>query len=257
MVRTPMTSLCLAAGLLGGVASSQGDIIDIGTFLATGTGLQYEGAFAEYISYHVEGQYNQYAVVSINLSGLLLSLDRPGFMSVSVIDTGNNTYTTAPGADMDLFAFSNLTAGTNFEFEYDGPVELHQNETAEQLAQRMAYLDWGQNGGQLHSMEWVSLGMFGRVTANFAGNGTGGEGGGEGGGGEGQIGGYTFEPPDPGNPGGGGGYSGDPVILTLSEAGSPEMFRVEVYSMAAIPAPGAGVLLALAGMIGRGRRRRI
>jgi len=220
-------SLLSAVAALAAPSLAFADIVAVGQFENAGNGdVHYQGDFAEFISSELRGDNDQYTVVSVDVGALLNSIGERAFISISVIDTGDNTYSTAPGADVDLFRLTGFNGGEP-TYHYDGTTEAHQDETSSQLFQRVGELDWGTNGSGLGSMTFASLGRDGSLAMQWD---------------EGQV-----------IP---GGQGIDPIILELSEAGSPERFLVQIETVA-VPTPGgAAILLAAAAGARRRRRRR-
>lgn len=205
------------------------DIVDIGRFVNTGWGtIDYQGDFADFITAEQRGDRIHYTVIMIDLEGLLRSIGVRTLFSVSTIDTGENIYTGAPGADIDLFRFSNVNE-TDLTFLYDGPTSEHQNETSDQLLARVRALDWGTGNGGPSGGKFVSLGRDGILTS-------------------------VFNDPYVVLPGNGGGGSGG-LTLELSEAGNLESFFI-MAETASVPAPGALALLGVAAVAARRSRRR-
>lgn len=214
-----------AIGALVLTVSATADVINIGWFEKAGPGdIHYQGNYAQFLSSDAEGPNNEHTRIVLDLDGLLESLGPNwGLKSVSIIDTGENIYTSSPGADIDLFRMFNVRSGVDVSYLYDGPFEYHQNETEAQWKQRVWDLDWGAGG--LDGMMWLSLGDEGRLSATLS---------------ELQF-----------------ANQGDaPFELHFGEAGSPESFLVEVEVMF-VPTPGALALLAIAGVMMRSRKRRI
>lgn len=214
-------------GAIGALAiglHTTADVIDIGRFEKAGPGdIHYQGNYAAYLSSGSEGLNNEHTRIILDLDGLLSSLGSGwGLKSVSIIDTGENIYTSSPGADIDLFRLFNVRTGVDVSYLYDGPFEMHQNETEAQWKQRVWDLDWGAGG--LEGMMWLSLGDEGRLSATLS---------------DVQF----------------AGQGDAPFELHFGEAGSPESFRVEI-EVVQVPAPGAIALLALAGLLVRSRKRR-
>ncbi len=225
--RATGASIVLIAIILAGTARA--GVVHVGTFENLGQGrIEYTGDYDAFITSSRQGNTGQYTVVHIDLTGLLDSIDVAAFIGVTAIDHGDNIYTGAPGADIDYFRMTGLDAERAITWLYDGPTSVHQNETSAQLGSRVALLDWGARGGQLSSGEFVSLGQFGRLTAQLD----------------------SAQYLDPGN----GGGSLLPIVLDISEAGNSERFDLEIETVE-VPAPGAAVLLGLAAMMGRRRRR--
>ncbi len=262
------------------------DTLNLGTFANAGFAeINYEGDFGEYIS--VTGQLesdNDYNVITIDLASLLEDAGFNVVLTVTVVDTGLNQYNNSPGADIDLLSFQGLMEEVTVGFDYDGPVELHSNETSEQLAERLSNLD-AENG--VHNSEapyMVSLGNQGSLTATLTGwpgidpdtrgevdpsddtsnddgdgepDGNDGGGSDDGGGDSGDDGGDG----DSGDDGGGdddGGFDPSSLVvptLLISEAGMAESFEVYI-TVESVPAPGALALLGMAGFAGRRSRRR-
>ena len=214
-----------AIGALTMTVSATADVINIGWFEKAGPGdIHYQGNYAQLLSSDAEGLNNEHTRIVLDLDGLLETLGPNwGLKSVSIIDTGENIYTSSPGADIDLFRMFNVRGDIGVSYQYDGPFEYHQNETEAQWKQRVWDLDWGAGG--LDVIMWLSLGNEGRLTATL---------------GELQF-----------------ANQGDaPFELHFGEAGSPESFLVEVEVMQ-VPTPGALALLAMAGVLMRSRKRRI
>lgn len=210
----------------GGLAHAGDLTLNLGTFENAGSGnIHYTGDYAALVSSGQEGGTGEFTRIILDLDALLLSNAVYGIAWVSIIDTGDNYYNSAPGADIDLFAFANLTPGVTATYSYFGPTPDHQNETHAQLLQRAHALDWPGNGG-LSGMTWVSLGDQGRLTLTLS-----------------DL--VTH----------GTGADGLPIELHFGEAGSPERFMIEI-GLVAVPAPGALALLGLAGLTARQRRRR-
>ena len=101
---------------------------------------------------------------------------------------------------------------------------MHSNETSETLALRVSDLDSFSGAQDAWDYVHVSLGDQGSLTGLFS-----------------QPQGVLFPP-----------LEGPGINLLMSEAGFSESFQVDVL---AIPAPGTMVVLGLAGLAGRRRRR--
>lgn len=212
--------------------------IHLGTFVNVGWGaVEYEGNFADRISVTAAPQNGSMfpTSIAIDLSSILINAGYNAFTDVTVRDTGLNLYSSSsPGADVDWLAFEGLHQDLTVSFSYDGPVGVHQGESSQQLAVRVAELDALSGHTHESDVRHVSLGMEGELTAHVSGWAGGGDGGG----------------PDIGDLRG-----GDPVRLMLSEAGMGESFDVFV-TPSTVPAPGVLGLLGLAGAMSRRRRRR-
>lgn len=227
-MRAPCCCGAIIALLCCGFADA--DVIDIGRFENIGDGLiDYQGEFTGFITTHQTGELGEYTMIEIDLDALLGSVGAVGFASITTVDTGDNVYTSAPGADIDLFRVVGIDNAI-VEYLYEGPTEIHQDETSEQLAVRVGTLNWGTGGGDLGSMTFTSLGEEGALSMSFAGN----EGGGI----------FLNQ----------SGLMNDDLVLELSEAGASESFRVLLNT--AVPSPGAAALLGIAAFAARGRRRR-
>ena len=213
------------------VDASTGPAIDIGTFVNTGVGaIGYKGNFGDYVSSAKVAGPSQHTLISVDLGGLLTSLGVDAFLGVRITDTGLNTYgTLSPGADVDLFGFDGLSPDIDLLYIYGGPNPVHQNETTEQLALRVGAIDTFSGAQDAWHQTHVSLGQEGSLTVLLS------------------------DPQDvidfPGP-----GVAGVGPFLLMSEAGTSESFQVDVL---AIPAPGTLVLLGLAAVFARSRRRRV
>lgn len=214
-----------AIGALTLAGPAHADLLEIGLFWNTGQGqIHYEGAFGDYITSERTGDTGQYTVIHIALEDLVRSTGAHAIAALHIVDSGNNIYTGTPGADIDWVRFNGLSGDVSYT--YDGPTSTHRAETALQLSQRVANLDWGQNGGgNLASMQFVSLGREGVLTATFA---------------------------EPHRIFGNRGLQA--LTLDLSEAGNSESFYLYVENLT-FPGPGSLVCLA-AGMAAPSRRRR-
>ncbi|MHC4107117.1 MAG: PEP-CTERM sorting domain-containing protein [Planctomycetota bacterium] len=201
--------------------------IDIGTFKNIGVGvIDYQGDFGEFVSIESVTGDPDHNLITVNLEGLLASQQIGLFFGVQINDTGVNQYgALSPGADVDFFTFEGLWPGNEVEYLYDGPNPVHINETSETLALRVSELDSFNGAQDAWDYVHVSLGSQGSLTALFS-----------------QPQGVLFPP-----------LEGPGINLFMSEAGAFESFQVDVL---AIPAPGTMVLLGLAGLAGRRRRRR-
>ena len=243
-------------------SSAAADTIDLGTFANIGQGeIEYTGSFETYINSTQQGDNGEHTVVSIDIAAILNSLGGVGIESISIIDTGNNIYNGAPGADIDLFRINGIDPDA-YNVLYDGPTSVHNDETETELRGRMNTLNWGSGNGQLSGGTYLSLGQEGVITAIFqaqsgGGNGNGNTGGGDsdpfgdngGGLGSGGLGGG-------GNGGAGGmGIDGSNLWIEIAEAGNMERYQVVIETIS-IPAPGAIAILGAAGLIARRRRKR-
>ncbi len=201
--------------------------LDIGTFRNIGPGvIQYQGSYGEFVSsQHIPGA-TDHTLITVDLAGLLASQQIGLFFGVRINDTGVNQYgSLSPGADVDYFVFEGLAPGNAVEYLYDGPNAVHSNETGETLALRVGELDSFSGAQDAWDLVHVSLGDQGSLTGLFS-----------------QPHGVIFPP-----------LEGPGVNLLMSEAGLSESFQVDVLT---IPAPGTMVVLGLAGLAGRRRRRR-
>ena len=201
--------------------------LDIGTFKNVGVGVvNYQGDFGEFVSVASVPGDPDHNLVTVNLEGLLASQQIGLFFGVRINDTGVNQYgALSPGADVDFFTFEGLWPGNEVAYLYDGPNPVHINETGESLAVRVSELDSFNGAQDAWDNVHVSLGDQGSLTALFS-----------------QPQGVVFGP-----------LEGPGVSLLMSEAGSFESFQVDVLT---VPAPGTLVMLGLAGLAGRRRRRR-
>jgi MYXO-CTERM domain-containing protein len=224
--------------------------IQIGSFVNTGVGsVGYNGPYTDHVLYEaVDG----HTVISVDVTGILDSLGYNALWSITITDNGFNGYgALSPGADIDLFAIEGVSAAAMYA--YVGPNAVHQGETADRLAERSLLLDSFSGAQDAWNITHVSLGMNGAVTASWA------------------------QPVDlrqfvegsdgatsPGTGFGSGwlGYvppvdseGGDAPVLFISEHGTFESFSVSMVA-STIPAPGALALLALAGVVGKSRRRK-
>jgi hypothetical protein len=219
------------AAAIGSTASAQPDAISIGTFSNTGGGqISYVGQFAPFITSGLPD--GSHTLITIDLSGILLSQNISTFYGVRIYDTGLNAYgASSPGADVDYLAQSGIDPGVEMIYDYFGPNLVHQNESSATLGTRIGTINSVSGSSDTNSLRFVSLGLNGMLEAAFL-NGAG----------------VSIQPPLSGEgPAGAGGVS-----LLLSEAGVSESFRVDIITT---PSPGAGALLALAGLIGRRRAR--
>lgn len=234
----------IGALTLSSAALAETQLIDLGTFWNTppaGT-VGYSGDYGSFISSSPYLFDYLHTVVSVDVSSLLQSVGANALVSVTVTDTGSNSSgPLSPGADLDLFAFTGLPADAQSAIAYTGPNAVHAAESMATLADRVAAVDAFSGAQDAWNLTHVSLGTGGSLKTTFS------------------------SPSAPGGPlnalfyGGGSGGSGlvNPVKLLLSEAGYSESYRVTLeVDTVAIPAPAAGALLALAGLAGRGRRRR-
>ncbi|MCL4209393.1 MAG: hypothetical protein HRU76_00575 [Phycisphaeraceae bacterium] len=214
-----------AIGALTLTGSAHADLLEIGLFWNVGQGqIHYEGAFRDYITSERTGNTGQYTVIHIALEDILRSVGAHAIAALHIVDSGNNIYTSTPGADIDWVRFNGLSSDVTYS--YDGPTPTHRAETPGQLAQRVANLDWGQNGGgNLPSMQFVSLGRYGTLTATLA---------------------------EPHRIFGNRGFQ--PLTLDLSEAGNSESFYIYAENLT-FPGPGSLVCLAM-GLAAPSRRRR-
>ncbi|MGI9015052.1 MAG: PEP-CTERM sorting domain-containing protein [Phycisphaerales bacterium] len=235
--RLPTAMAACACATASITFHTSADVADVGLFWNTGGGtIHYEGSFAQHIASTQQGDRGQYTVINIDIAGIMLELGSRTLLSISVIDGGENVYTSAPGADVDLFRLNDVDPAS-YEFIYNGPTVVHQNEIEAQLRSRVNSLNWGTGNGTLSAGTFASLGEYGRLTARFLEP-------------------YILEPGGNGfNNGGNFGGGGSGFTIDLSEAGTIERFRVEI-EYGNVPAPGAMALLGLAGLCARGRRRR-
>ena len=229
--------------------ASDPQTIEIGTFANTSmVTTSYTGPFADFVMHEVIDGHN---VVNINVVGILDSLGYDALWSITITDTGSNSYTTmSPGADIDLFVIEGISQATNYA--YLGPNTVHQNESSAVLATRELALDSFSGAQDALNFTHVSLGPSGAITASwnqplslldFVTPGTGGSGlgGGFGSGWTGYLPGGEIQP-------------GEMPVLFISEHGSFESFHVSMVA-SAVPAPGALALLAIAGFVGTRRKR--
>lgn len=210
------------AALIAAAPAALAEEVDLGWFMNGELGgLEYVGPFGDFVAAYAEGDQGQHTRVEIDLTGILGAIGHGGVVGASVVDTGENSYGNAPGADVDLLRFLVLGDGASITYAYDGPNATHWNETSAQLFQRVESLDW-ESGGGLSSMRFVSLGDGGRLSATLA------------------------QP----------WHAGDgPLVLALGEAGLSESFRVTLDTVP-VPAPGAAAAFGLA-IVGARRRRRV
>jgi MYXO-CTERM domain-containing protein len=229
-VRTALGAVAVVAlttAAQADVTIPDGETIDIGTFLNTGLGtIDYQGGYADYINAEADGAHTR---IDIDLGGVLTVAGHQGFVAVRVFDTGSNIYgSLSSGADIDMFGFSDMSDGVDWTFRYDGPNGIHQGETADMLALRVAAMDAVNGDSDAANTSFVSLGSAGVLTAVLSAP-------------QGIMNGPAFT--DPIGP-----------LLHLSEAGVGESFLVQVVA-APVPGPPAIGLMALAGLRGRRRRR--
>ncbi len=218
--------------------------IHVGTFFNSGWGqIDYEGDFGHLISVTAAAQ-NQTMFpteITVDLSSLLDEAGYNAFTAVTVRDTGQNIYgANSPGADLDLFTIDGLGDSFDVLLRYEGPVTFHELENSDTLKTRTADLDALSGFTHENSLQYVSLGDRGELTAHVSGWDAAGSGGDDG---DGPIIPQLR------------GIDGSGISLMLSEAGMGESFDVYVTATN-VPAPGALALLGLAGLAGsRGRRR--
>ena len=118
-----------------------------------------------------------------------------------------------------------LSPGNAVEYLYDGPNAVHSNETSATLALRASELDSFSGAQDAWDFVHVSLGDQGSLTGLFS------------------------QPHGVLSP----TLEGPGISLLMSEAGLAESFQVDVLT---IPAPGTMIVLGLAGLARRRRRRR-
>ena len=225
--------------------------VNLGTFTNTGGGtINHIGEYDQYISSTaVPGSGTTvHTVVSIDLLGVLLSAGANAIYSVTITDNGMNAYgELSPGADIDLFSFSNFPAGAVVDYVYQGPNATHSNEDPSRWGIRVAALDSFSSAQDQWNLTHLSLGSNGSVTALL---------------------GMTL-PGGPGNPGDpnvpspgvgldmpviAGGTGAEP-LLQISEHGFFESYTVTMEVFTLVPAPGSLALLGAAGLLNRRRRR--
>ncbi len=216
--------------------------IDVGTVMnvAPAGAYQYTGSFGGFLSAQTQFFGYTHTVIAVDLNGILQSVGANALLSVSIKDTGNNTYAAlSPGADIDLFAFEGISGDAQPAFSYTGPNQVHAGESSEALHTRAFAVDSFSGAQDAWNMTHVSLGYKGALKATFgtAGGGTPGD----------PNGPIFIEAPGTGSLGA--------TKLLISEAGFSESFQIllEVTTVP-VPAPCAG--LALLGLFIPGRRRR-
>lgn len=230
----------IAAGVaaaIGFVSSAQADLtaVDVGTLRNSGLGtVDYEGEFGAFMAaFGVDGSTR----IDVDVVGIMDSLGGGALAGVRIIDTGENQYgVNSAGADIDLLSFGGLPDGVSVDYSYAGPNGNHVNESGSVLGQRVAFIDHQSGVHEWEDLLHVSLGNQGLLTALFST----------------PIDGADVTPPPASalvtNAAGAG------FLLSLSEAGTGESFRVEL--LMSLPGPGGLPLLAAALLAGRPRRRR-
>lgn len=250
-------------------ASSAAIVVNVGTVrqVSPRPTIEYTGSYGSAVSSRLDPE-GLRTVTRFDLHDIVVSLGGDlALTEVRVYDAGGNSYGNwSPGADIDMMRIAGLIPAGDIAFRYSGAVTQHASEASEVLRNRTYTCDAVSGDQHYNSQHFISLGAGGRAIMQFSGflhsagsTGGSGEGSGEGsgtgmGGGTG-VGGWT---------GGSGGttesiYGGllvaDGMALEVSEAGLGEIWGVElVFEPAAVPAPGALALLALAGIVARRRR---
>lgn len=259
----------VAALSLAGLASAS-ITVDVGTVrqLSPRPTIQYTGGFASAVTSRVDAAGIR-TVTRFNLHDIVQQLGgNLALVNVRVYDAGGNSYSNwSPGADIDMMAIVGATLDGQVTYGYTGPVTEHASESSETLRARTYTCDAVSGDQHFNAQHFISLGVNGRATMQFAGflhNPGSNSGSGSGGSGSGGSGGFgTGIGSSTGGSGSGGGV--DPTFgglliaagtaLEISEAGLGEGYGVElVFEQAAVPAPGAIALLSLAGLIARRRR---
>jgi len=251
----------IAAGLAVSAGASAEFTVNIGTVVQTlpRPAIVYTGSYGAFVTSGVDASGTR-TVTSFNLGGIANALGgNLALVEVRVRDVGTNSYGSySPGADIDLLRIggADLSGGT-VAVGYTGTVTQHLGEAEGILKSRISACDAASGDQHFNSQHFISLGLNGIASMRFSDFVWGAVGGGSGaGGGTG-----------PGGWGGGGGSTEetrlggliiqDGMRLEIGEAGTGETYGVDlVFEQVAVPAPGAGALLGLAGFIaGRGRRR--
>lgn len=227
------------AALSALTGTAQADIepvtIDVGTFMNTSTGVNYNGTYGDFFSSTVVSGQVDHIVLNVDVAGILTAAGMNRLISITATDTGENSYgTLSPGADVDLMTFNGLPGDAIVEYLYEGPNNTHTDESPNVWAQRVTELDTFSGAQDKYHFTHVSLGNEGRLTATFS------------------------SPGDPGDPGGQDGIDiFEPIAsgfsMNFSQAGSPESFSL---SITAVPGPGPLALLMAGGLIAGGRQRR-
>jgi hypothetical protein len=259
----------VAALSLAGLASAS-ITVNVGTVrqLSPRPTIQYTGGFASAVTSRVDAAGIR-TVTRFNLHDIVQQLGgNLALVNVRVYDAGGNSYSNwSPGADIDMMAIVGATLDGQVTYGYTGPVTEHASESSETLRARTYTCDAVSGDQHFNAQHFISLGVNGRATMQFAGflhNPGSNSGSGSGGSGSGGSGGFGT---GIGSSTGGSGSSGgvDPTFgglliaagtaLEISEAGLGEGYGVElVFEQAAVPAPNAIALLSLAGLIARRRR---
>jgi hypothetical protein len=242
-------------------------VVDLGTVhqLSPRPTIQYNGGFSSAVSSRVDAS-GVRTITSFDLYDIVSRLSPDlALVEIRVYDAGGNSYGNwSPGADIDMFRITGGELAGNVTMGYSGAVTQHIGETSQILRNRTISCDAVSGDQHFNAEHFISLGAAGRAWMHFdgflhsAGSSTGGgtDGSGSSGGSGGGFGG-TWS--------GGGGSNEDPIYgglliaagmqLEISEAGLGEGYGVAlVFEPAAVPAPGAIALLAVAGIIARRRR---
>ena len=264
--------------------SSAAIVVNVGTVrqISPRPAIEYTGAYASAVSSALDPSATR-TVTRFDLHAIAMSLGGDlALTEVRVYDAGGNSYSNwSPGADIDMMRIAGAIPAGVVQCAYSGGVAEHSIESSDILRTRTYTCDAVSGDQHFNSQHFVSLGANGRAIMQFsgflhnpgsaggsgsgsgsgAGSGSGsGSGSGEGSGtGIGQSGGGSQGETE----GQGGGtaptYGGlllaQGITLEVSEAGLGEKWGVElVFEQAAVPAPGAIALIALAGLVGRRRR---
>lgn len=248
-------TIASVVSLLAVSAAASADIVvDLGLIRQTSPRpmIEYSGAYSPCVTSRVDAS-GARTIVSFELDEIVQMLGGSlALTEIRVRDGGGNSYGNwSPGADIDLLRVVGASAQGTIDYRYLGAVSQHSAETSLVLQSRVEGLDAVTGDQHYNSTHFVSLGQGGVLAMGFSGflhsgSTTGGDGGGSGPGGY-NGGGQT--------PVYGGLLIGSGMTLEVGEAGLGEIYGLElVFSPAAVPAPGAIALLALAGVTARRRR---
>lgn len=257
MHRTSTIVVGIVSSVFVATAASADITVDLGVIrqLSPRPTLDYSGAYAACLASRVDAS-GARTIVTFNLAEIVDTLGGGLALSeVRVRDAGGNSYGNwSPGADIDLCRIVGGSLSGQIDYRYTGVVAQHAGESSLVLGSRIADLDAVTGDQHYNSTHFVSLGQGGVVSMAFSGflhSGGSSSDSGSGSGGSGP-GGYNGGGQTPVY---GGLLVASGMMLEVGEAGLGEGYGVElVFTPAAVPAPGAIALLALAGVVGRRRR---
>ena len=96
-------------------SAAHGDVweLNVGNFLFGNgtTGYEYQGDHAAVLGSDIEGDPIEKTVATVDLGALMASQSAHSIAWIRISDPGCNSYTTNPGADIDLFSVSGLPEG--------------------------------------------------------------------------------------------------------------------------------------------------